>query len=184
MSQIVEIQYKELFDSEYANACRYALSYLQDSHMAEDAVQEVFIKLWEQKRDLIGQSGMRYYLIASVRNKCISILREQKGRQISYPETAPDAGHQQPEFALHHTERENEQQQHIREALGQLPPACKDVFLLIKLHNMTYKQAAQHLELSVKTIENQMGKAIKILREYSRKVAMIAYLFSFLKPII
>ena len=53
----------------------------------------------------------------------------------------------------------------MKEALDRLPPKCREVFLMIKLHGLTYKQAAEQLEISVKTVENQMGKAIKILRD-------------------
>lgn len=175
--------YKALFEREYANACRYALSFLQDTHMAEDAVQEVFIKLWEQKPELLDTPGIKYYLIASVRNKCISILREQKSRNIVFPEHTPEV-HEEHITNFQHKESMTAQEEKIASALAQLPPVCKEVFLLVKLYGMSYKQAAEQLEVSVKTIENHMGKALRIFRDYTQKVAAVAYLFTFLKPVL
>lgn len=172
--------YKELFAKEYANACRYALSFLQDSHRAEDAVQEVFIKLWEHKPGMLESDGIKYYLITSVRNKCISMLREQKSKQVVYPEHAPE-DHEEQMLPMMQREHMTAQQRKLADALSQLPPACKDVFLMVKLHGMSYKQAAAHLELSVKTIENHMGKALRIFREYSQSAVAVAYLLTFFK---
>jgi RNA polymerase sigma-70 factor (ECF subfamily) len=177
-----EVLYKELFEREYANACRFALSFLTDTHMAEDAVQDVFIKLWEQKPEMLSSPGIKYYLITSVRNKCISILREQKSKGVFYPENAPES-HEEHLTPLHHKENLSLQERKIADALGQLPPVCREVFLMVKLHGLSYKQAAEQLEVSVKTIENHMGKALRIFREYTQKVAVVTYLISFFKPV-
>jgi RNA polymerase sigma-70 factor (ECF subfamily) len=161
----VEVAFKELFAQEYSKLCRYALTYLQDSHQAEDVVQETFIKIWERKQEMIASPDMKFYLITAVRNNCISFLRKLRTQNISFPETAPE-----PEPEIHFTELqqkevENEQSKRIAEALDRLPPKCKEVFLMVKMQGMSYKQAAEALDISVKTVENQMGKAIKVLRE-------------------
>lgn len=173
--------YKEFFEREYVPSCRYAVSLLGDAHEAEDAVQEVFVKLWEQKPELLGTEGIKYYLLTSVRNKCISILRTRKSRTVVFAEHAPE---QPEEHITERQHRENISDQHSRLqlALSQLPPACKDVFLLVKLHGLSYRQAADQLEISIKTVENQMGKALRIFREYAQKVSMVAYLLTLLKP--
>lgn len=66
----------------------------------------------------------------------------------------------------------DEQSKKIAEALNQLPPKCKEVFLMVKMHGMSYKQTAESLDISVKTVENQMGKAIKTLRDFVQSGAM------------
>lgn len=175
-----EASFKEFFHNEYANACRYATSYLNDYQLAEDAVQEVFIKLWEQKRDIISSSGARFYLITSVKNKCISVLRA-KGDALVFPETAPDAGQDSMVIPMQHKEQMDEQKRKIAAALNLLPPACKEVFLLIKLYDMSYKQAAEHLAISVKTIENQMSKALKIFREYAAQADILLLILGAIK---
>jgi RNA polymerase sigma-70 factor (ECF subfamily) len=59
----------------------------------------------------------------------------------------------------------NDQSRRISEALDKLPPKCKEVFLLVKMQGLSYKQTAEALDISIKTVENQMGKAIRVLRE-------------------
>jgi RNA polymerase sigma-70 factor (family 1) len=170
-----ETAFKELFAREYNKLCRYALSYMHDEHLAEDVVQETFIKFWEQKQDLITSDNARFYLITAVRNNCISALRKQN-HQAQYTDNTPEP---EPELFLtdkHHREIESEQTRRIATALNQLPPKCREVFLLVKLHGMSYKQAAEALDISIKTVENQMGKAIKIFRELSPVQAVVAFL--------
>jgi RNA polymerase sigma-70 factor (family 1) len=177
----LEAAYKELFHKEYRKLCHYALSYVQDSHLAEDVVQDTFIKIWEQKKDLIQSPNIKYYLITAVKNNSITAVRKQKMQRVQFTEETPEP---EPEpFFTTRSIREDaaEQAKRVAEALDQLPPKCKEVFLLIKLHGMSYKQAAESLDLSVKTIENQMGKAIKILRELAVSPAVLAYLLIMLK---
>ena len=147
--------------------CRYALTYMQDTHLAEDVVQDTFIKIWEQKQDLIGSPALRYYLITAVRNNCISALRKQKSQQIQFTDETPEPDPEPFITARAHHEQASEQNRKIAEALNRLPPKCREVFLLIKMQGLSYKQAAETLDISTKTIENQMGKAIRILREFA-----------------
>ncbi|XZF13802.1 RNA polymerase sigma-70 factor [Chitinophagaceae bacterium MMS25-I14] len=160
-----ELTFKTLFETEYVRLCRYALSYMQDTHLAEDIVQETFIRIWEQKKEMIGHPNIRFYLVAAVKNNCISALRKIKAEQTQLTADTPEP---EPEVHLtfaQHLENENSKAKQIETALNLLPPKCKEVFLMIKLHGMSYKEAAETLNISVKTIENQMGKALKTLRE-------------------
>ncbi len=166
--------FKELFDREYNNLCRYAMTYMQDSHLAEDVVQETFIKLWEQKQNLIALAEVKYYLITAVRNNCITALRKQSKAGVQFAENTPEPDPEPFITTTQIREDANEQAKKIADALDRLPPKCKEVFLMVKLHGMSYKQTAEMLKLSVKTVENQMGKAIKTLREYSSQTAIIA----------
>jgi RNA polymerase sigma-70 factor (ECF subfamily) len=159
------IAFKNIFEQEYSKLCRYALTFLNDSHQAEDVVQETFIKIWERKQEIISSPEMRFYLVTAVRNNCISALRKLKTQNTTFTENTPE-----PEPELHftisqHQEEANEQAKKIANALDLLPPKCKEVFLLVKMQGLSYKQTAETLDISVKTVENQMGKAIKVLRE-------------------
>ncbi len=176
--------FRELFEKEYGNLCRYAMSYMQDSHLAEDVVQETFIRIWEQKRDLITSPQVKFYLITAVRNNCISALRKQNTRGEVLMEATPDAPPEPFITSRQHYEQLNEQKKKIADALNQLPPKCKEVFLLIKMQGLSYKQVAESLDISVKTVENQMGKAIKILREYAGGYALLVYFIIFVKIIL
>lgn len=169
-----ETVFKELFAKEYDKLCRFALTYMQDIHMAEDVVQDTFIKIWEQKRDLIFKPDIKFYLITAVKNNCISALRKQNSRNEVLTDTAPDKDPEPFITATQYKEQLDEQKKKIENALNCLPPKCKEVFLMIKLYGMSYKQAAEALEISIKTVENQMGKAIKILKDFAGKQALLA----------
>lgn len=160
-----EVAFKHLFAQEYSKLCRYALTFLSDSHQAEDVVQETFIRVWERQRDIIASPNARFYLISAVRNNCITALRRLKTQNIVFTETTPEP---EPEIhftALQQREADQERSGKIAAALDLLPPKCREVFLLIKMQGMTYQQAADTLSISIKTVENQMGKALKVLRE-------------------
>jgi len=168
-----ETVFRTLFQNEYARLCRYALTYMQDEQLAEDVVQETFIRIWEVKKDLIASPNIRFYLITSVKNNCISVLRKQKVQQVQYMADPPEP---EPEPFFHSGEREDEQNRQrkkIRDALNLLPPKCREIFLMVKLHGLSYKQTADILKLSVKTVENQMGKALRIFKEYSAILIII-----------
>ncbi len=179
-----EALFRQLFAAEYQKLCRYAFSFLQDEQTSEDVVQETFIKIWQQKQELIGAQEIRFYLINAVRNNCISYLRKRKNQPVQFTDSTPEPEPEPVITRAAQMELLDEQQRKVAEALEQLPPKCKEIFLLIKLHGLSYKEAAASLELSVKTIENQMGKAIKLLREFALTPSVWLYLFIFIRQLL
>lgn len=177
----LESLFQAVFSQEYERLCRYAYTYLQDEHRAEDIVQETFIRIWEQKKEMIGTDGLKFYLVTAVRNNCISHLRKQKTEGVRYTEVTPEPDPEPFFTARHYNEEEKLQKQKIADALNKLPPKCKEVFLLVKMQGLSYKEAAQILDISVKTIENQMGKALKIFRELTMLTTNAFYLFGVVK---
>ncbi len=168
-----EQAFKELFSREYGNLCQYAYSYLKEEHMAEDVVQETFVRIWETKRDLIGKPEIRFYLATAVRNNAISVLRKQTASQTRYVDETPE-----PAPELFHTRREQLEQEasrneRIAAALNTLPPKCREVFLLVKMQGLSYRQVADTLGISVKTVENQMGKALRLVRDCQKLVTVL-----------
>jgi len=178
---VTENVFRELFEKEYSALCRYAMTYMQDSHLAEDIVQDTFIKIWEQKRELISSAHIKFYLVTAVKNNCITAIRRQQTRGEVLTDTDPDIEPEPFITTRQHYEQLDEQKRKIADALNQLPPKCKEVFLMVKMQGMSYKQAAESLDISVKTVENQMGKAIKTLKEYVGGVALLLFLSYLLK---
>jgi len=172
-----EATFKALFAQEYSKLCRYALTFLHDTHQAEDVVQETFIKIWERKPELIGSPDIRFYLVTAVRNNCISALRKLKTQQTQFTEETPEPEPEPFVTATQQYQDASEQSIRIATALDKLPPKCREVFLLVKMQGLSYKQAAEALEISVKTVENQMGKAIKVLRDNLSARAIFLLLF-------
>jgi len=169
-------EFRTLFQNEYQQLCRYAMTFLHNEQSAEDVVQETFIKIWQQKKELLGTDGLNYYLVTAVRNNCISVLRKQKFNVSNFID---QIGEQYPTFITTDemlNQEHKEMMEKITHALNLLPPRCREIFLLIKLQGMTYKQAASVLELSVKTVENQMTKAGKIFKELQSKTNIVPIL--------
>jgi RNA polymerase sigma-70 factor, ECF subfamily len=149
-----------LFNNYYTELCRKAYCIVNDQDIAEDIVQDVFFKLWEKKSKIQIDTSLSAYLKRMVFNESISFLRKNK----EFLEFSDDINQNQisdnPDYNL------TQQELHaiISEAIEKLPPKCKTIFLLSRIEKLSYKEIADHLNLSVKTIENQMGKALKILR--------------------
>ena len=162
MSANKEQQYhsfQQLFDTLYNVLCNYAHSFLKDRDKSEDIVQEVFIRIWEDRPQMIGTEGIRYYLFTAVRNNCISVLRKEK-RQIvlGLDEKMAEPSPEIREDADYRTL--------IRIAIDELPPKCREVFLLSRFSKMTYKEIASSLDISEKTVENQLSKALRSIRTF------------------
>ena len=157
--------YQELFHSQYNDLCNYAYSFLKDDAAAEDVVQETFIKLWEKHRELISIPNIKAYLFRAVRNNSISALRKLNTEEAGnkgfewMADIAEDPNVQEIENARPYYE------QLIYEAIANLPPQCREVFTCCRINGMTHQQTAAKLGLSSKTVENYMGRALKLLRK-------------------
>ena len=172
----LEAAFQQIFRQEYAGLCRYAQTLLSDEHSAEDTVQDTFVKIWDTKKDFIGHPNIKFYLYTAVRNNCISLLRKQKSSAIRYTAEAPPAASDTYETAAHFYRAEEVKEAQIAEALALLPEKCREIFVLVKGNGMSYKEAAALLALSPKTIENQMGKALRIFKERLTTTALLALL--------
>jgi RNA polymerase sigma-70 factor (family 1) len=158
-------RFKELFYKQYPSLCNYAASIVNSRDDAEDVVQEVFVKVWQNRPDLVGTEQVKYYLFTATRNNCLTLLRRRKTMavadvDVSLLEEVPDEPHREPSGDLKAL---------VGKALEQLPPQCQRIFRLSRFGKLTYNEIAAELNLSVKTIENQMGKALRILREYMKQ---------------
>jgi len=153
-----EQAFEELFRSVYARLVVYAAHYMGDRQEAENIVQMVFIKFWEKRRELKIRS-LSNYLTVAVRNACLNELRRQKPRysiddQFNIPDS--QAEEELPDETL---------LKHIREAIDDMPPQRKKIFKMGRFEGLKYKEIASKLGISPKTVEVQMGKALKTLRE-------------------
>ncbi|RQO65824.1 RNA polymerase sigma-70 factor [Pedobacter sp. KBW06] len=155
--------FKELFDRNYQQLCNHAFKYLGDRDESEDIVQEVLIRFWEIKKEMINDPVAKYYLMTAVRNRCISALRK-KVHMLSTEENEIEIAD-----TVYTEKAESEVKDLVERAFENLSPKCADVFKLSRLENLTYQQIATKLNISIKTVENQMGKAIKHMRNFIRQ---------------
>ena len=148
-----------LFKRYYRPLCLYAAHYLKgDIAASEDIVQDCFVKLWQQeaKRDITDK---RAFLYSTVRNACIDTLRRQ------HPEmTNVDPSDLEEIISDEEAIDRSEQEAKVWETIDALPDRCREVFLMAKRDGMTYNEIAEALNISVKTVEHQISKALKKLR--------------------
>ena len=145
-----------LFRNYYRPLCIYALHYLRDVEQAEDVVQDCFVRLMEAGGD---PQNARAWLYTAVRNRCIDLLRRRNPLLVNI----------QPEDLDGLISDEEAQERSFREArlweaIDELPARCREIFLLAKRDGLTYREIAQRLDLSEKTVEHQVSKALKRLR--------------------
>ena len=140
----------------------YAYNIVAEDMTAEEAVQEVFLKLWQKRENINIETSVKAYLYRAVHNHCINFmnrekLKEKYQRHVSH--STPDYG-RSPLSEL----QAKELYSGILAALKLLPEKCRTVFYLSRQEELSYKEIATQLGISVKTVENQISKALKILR--------------------
>lgn len=157
-------RFEQLFKEHYNSLANYAYSFLKNRQDAEDVAQTVFINLWKNQPEVMHTDRIRFYLLTATKNGCISLLRKQAGKHTVEPEAVHLAAEPEPSRT-----NESDINKIINTALALLPPQCLVIFKLSRFGQLTYQQIADELGLSVKTVENQMGKALRILRDYAKK---------------
>ena len=154
--------FEELFNTHYSNLCAYANNFLKDVDASEEVVQEVLFKLWTNRESIIITSSIQSYLFRSVRNASLNVLKHVNIRE-DYK--AQHEYERDDELSSEDEMIVSELDQKIRAAIDQLPIERKKVFILSRYDGLKYKEIADKLNISVSTVENQMVKALKFLRE-------------------
>lgn len=157
-----EDAFETIFRSHYADLVRFGESLLRDRGVAEEVAQDVLLELWKRRETLRVETSLKAYLFRATRNRALNEIRHDN---IVAREEANVASMQQPvEQSDRHT-LDAEIDAALREAIATLPPRCREVFQLSRQQGLTYAEIAAALEISVKTVEAQMGKALRVLRE-------------------
>lgn len=168
-------EFEQLFREHHAQCLSFATHYTGDPFEGEEVVQLVFTQLWEKRAVLSITGSVKSYLFTAIRNTAISQWRKQQVR--TGKET--DFGQMQsPSAEMALQARELERKLHM--ALEKLPERCREVFVLSRQQNLKYAEIASVMDISVKTVENQMGKALKILhgelKEYLPLLLILLYI--------
>ena len=158
--------FESIFKEHYSALANYAYSILKNKESAEDVVQDVFVKLWQNTPDVVTTPQVKFYLLTATKNNCISLLRKESGKVFVQPEDAHLSG----SVGLDPEKQGREDLSSlIEKALATLPPQCLVIFRMSRFGKFTYQQIADELGLSVKTVENQVGKALRIMREFAKQ---------------
>jgi RNA polymerase sigma-70 factor (ECF subfamily) len=168
--------FEQLFREFFSPLCNFACGYVNDLDTAKEIVQEVFINLWNKRETIVSDSTVKAYLYTSVKNRCLNYIRDHKKFRsyiLDVEIEAENMGFESDSLT------QTEAQMKIQQAIETLPEKCKEVFILSRFDEMKYKEIADKLEISVKTVEAQISKALKILREELKELIISAMLIIF-----
>ena len=161
-----------LFRKYYAGLCKSLYKILRDATLAEDIVQEVFLKVWEVRETLKMEDAIQSYLYRSCYNAALNFLKQQKKNtdldNLETTITASDSAERHLNF--------QETEAEIQKAIDALPPKTKVVFSLSRFEELSYKEIAERLDISVKSVEKHMGIALQRLRENLKDYLVAVFL--------
>lgn len=173
MAILDEQEFEKLFTDWFGGLHVYACALLKDDAGAEEVVQSVFYRLWEKRETLPEIASPKAYLYGSVYHACIDRLRlgkmaRARQREIGHPGDSSGAT-DHPATAMDGDAAEKlelrELEARYQQVVEQLPEQCRNIFQLSRFGGLRYREIAGQLGLSVKTVEAQMSKALKRLRE-------------------
>lgn len=152
--------FSQLFDETYTSLCFFVNKYLSDMDKSRSLVQEFFVNLWIDHSKLNIPHSPKDYLFISVKNKTIDHLRKEKrlGKVVE-----PDENSETTPFR--DLVEEAELNDKINQSIMDLPEKCREIFVLCRFEGLKYAEIAQKLNISIKTVEMQMGIALKKLRK-------------------
>lgn len=153
-------EYEIVFRQYYESLCHYANMWMKDMDAAEEIVQNTFVRLWEKKASLKIESSLKSYLYKSVYHAALNEIKHQnvKNKYINMQHS------EEPIHEMRSDAQVKDLEQRIDAALQKLPEQCRLIFQMSRFRELKYREIAEVLNISVKTVENQMGKALKIMR--------------------
>lgn len=158
-----EASFEAAFREYYTPLYRVVYPILKNRDSAEDVVQDLFVRLWNKRDSIVVSSSLKSYLYRAAINSAFDHLEKYK-REVQMG----DKPLKEELVSMNETEEYlsgKEAEARISKAMEKLPPACRTVFIMSREEDMTYQEIADSLQISIKTVENQIGKALKILRE-------------------
>lgn len=156
-----EDAFERLFLAYYDDLCAFAAQYVSSSGDVEDLVQDVFLSVWERREALDPQQNIRAYLYKATRNGALKNRNREQRWPTVQRELQEHSLRGQPGEQLEHSEIEAD----VWETVNALPERRREIFLLSRQHELTYAEIAELLDISIKTVETQMGRALRHLEE-------------------
>lgn len=159
----MEQQYEKIFRTYFSSLCYFAQKYISDLDACKEIVHNVFVIIWEKRSEFDFEKPAKSYLFTSVYNRCMNYIRDKK--KFIDNEDAQENSWNTEVINENHLETAELESQ-IWEGINSLPEKCREIFILNRFEEKKYAEIADHLKISVKTVEAQMSKALKTLREH------------------
>ncbi|CAA6829656.1 MAG: RNA polymerase sigma-70 factor, ECF subfamily [uncultured Aureispira sp.] len=183
MSQLLQInsqrEFQEIYHKHFNGLANYAYFVLKDKDAAKDVVQDVFLDLWNKRASLSITTSLEAYLVRAVKFKSIDFIRKDKTKQQYVEKMTPTSLPLTEDHSDDEEQTANRKKQ-LSYAIAQLPTKCRQVFLLSRLNGYTYKEIAEEMNISPKTVENQISRALKLLRQTLSDVMILILFLCFL----
>jgi RNA polymerase sigma-70 factor (ECF subfamily) len=168
-----EAAYESLFREYYVKLCTHANTILAAPDVAEEIVQNVFVKLWRNRASWEIRTSVRAYLYTAVRNGALNHIHRSRTEERAYQEAARDAQARRALFAPGAAERVETEQiaDEVRRAIERLPARCRQVVTMRWQHQLKHAEIAEILGISIKGVENHLARGMQVLRkEIGRQV--------------
>jgi RNA polymerase sigma-70 factor, ECF subfamily len=172
--------YSILFNNYYKDLVLFGGNFLPNKSLCEDIVQNVFLKLWRDRDNIEIETSLKSFMLRSVQNNCLDelrhkvVIREHESYSMAYG-------------ILDNIDTENyilysDLQTHLADALSKLPESCREAFEMNRLEGLKYREIADKLNVSERTIEVRIGKALRLLRNHLKEFFVAAFmLYHFFK---
>lgn len=157
--------FAQLYRTHFFDLCEFAYRYVKIPSVCEELVQDLFLNIWMMKEQWEPEGSIRPYLYKSIKNGALDYLKHRKveRRYLDWRKMEQELDSKQRSLSLHQEERELAEA--IDDAIAQLPDRRQEIFLLSREDGLTYREIADVLDISVKTVETQMGRSLKTLRK-------------------
>jgi RNA polymerase sigma-70 factor, ECF subfamily len=162
--------FEQLFRDLFKPLCGFSMKYVGDLDEAKGLVHEAFVTVWEKFDTLPGDTNYRSYLYTAVRNRSLNYLRDKK-KTVSFDRV--------PEVQLMHSDNPAETSELVKEieiGIQALPEKCREIFEMNRMEGLKYAQIAEKLGISIKTVEAQMSKALRVLKEHLGEFLSLLFL--------
>ena len=157
----IEEGFDTIFRTYYADLVGFAQAILRDRTAAEDTTQDVMLELWRRRNNIVLDTSLRAYLLQATRNRALNLIRHRRVAAGVDPRDVTAT----PPAPANRSVLEREIEVVVSRAVSTLPTKCREIFQLSRVHGLKYAEIAEALDISVKTVEAQMGKALRAIRQ-------------------
>lgn len=171
-----------IFRKYYSRLCLFVQTYVNDSYLSEDIVTELFTNIWIKKDKIEISISLKSYLYTSARNAALMYIRKKK-LQTENIDNHQHVVFESGELPCESMDKE-QKEQNINTIMEKIPPRCRQVFILHRFEEMKYREISEYLHISIKTVENHISKALKILHENKELVKKLLTLMLFIMSVL